>query len=255
MCHLYVVYYRFLNDYSMFEEMNDNFGFLFGFRVFLVLNKRDIAVKNIAIVLSNSLLSMRWPLSTTRNHAEHGVLHLMLRLLLHGPFPTNPPTSLTLESGQHLKERSPWISVRLVQLLFLRLFQPLLTDDKYVVSFQLNDNSCGSPGTTRTGSIVAAGSVPFSFGQKSGFQSQNPSSCTEVKYYFFCYWWKDHHLDLLHGRFRLRTGCRQNPNGREDQWAYFFLLLVKWVHHDLLHWFFWSRYLLYNIGNGQSVIA
>ena len=55
---------------------------------------------------------------------------------------------------------------------------------RYIVSFQLNDNSCGSPETTRTGSIVATGAQPLSFGHKGGFQSALPSQWTEVKYYF-----------------------------------------------------------------------
>lgn len=55
---------------------------------------------------------------------------------------------------------------------------------QYVVSFQLNDNSCNSPGTTRTGSIVATGANSFSFGHKGGFQSASPSQWTKVKYYF-----------------------------------------------------------------------
>jgi hypothetical protein len=62
---------------------------------------------------------------------------------------------------------------------------PTIIDSRYVVSFQLNDNSCGSPGTTRNGFIVATGAQPLSFGHKGGFQSQNPSNWTEVKYYFF----------------------------------------------------------------------
>jgi len=62
---------------------------------------------------------------------------------------------------------------------------PTTAGKQYVVSFQLNDNSCNSPTTTRTGSIVATGAQPLSFGHKGGFQSANPSPWTEVKYYFF----------------------------------------------------------------------
>ena len=62
---------------------------------------------------------------------------------------------------------------------------PTTLGKRYVVSFQLNDNSCNSPETYRTGSIVATGATPLSFGHKGGFQSPNPSNWTEVKYYFF----------------------------------------------------------------------
>jgi hypothetical protein len=62
---------------------------------------------------------------------------------------------------------------------------PTTIGQRYVVSFQLNDNSCGSPTTTRTGKIVATGAQPLAFGHKAGFQSANPSPWTEVKYYFF----------------------------------------------------------------------
>jgi hypothetical protein len=45
---------------------------------------------------------------------------------------------------------------------------PTVVGQRYTVSFALNDNSCGSPNTTRKGSISATGASALDFGHKGG---------------------------------------------------------------------------------------